>query len=178
MLRASVGLWGGLIVMLSCGEASAEARAPDLYGIDFTTPYDGEKTMIDVMVQEEMELSLHQVDTGLGGQGYLVETSDGGICELATVFHLPPGTLPSEAFDLLEDMRGDAEAKYGAPSETSGPQKRPSEYVWRAGHAGERLPAGVARLEISLGWIGGSPVAAVLKGNHDRCAGVTALALP
>lgn len=163
---------------LLAGEAAAQGRALDLYGIDFTAPYAGEKTVLDTMVADGVEVVLHEIDSGLGGQGYLVETTDGQICEFATVFPLEPGIEIPEALGLVQEMRAAAEAQYGAPSEATGPEDTPSEFTWQAGRGGERLPKGVAMLRIALGWAGDVPVVATLKANHQRCAGIMALGLP
>jgi hypothetical protein len=178
MLRVGSVICAGLWVALSGPGVAAQERTDLLYGIDFMAPYQGSKTPLDTRVMEGLEITLHEIDDRLGGQSYLVETGDGEICEFATILPLEPGITEAQAFDLVAEMQSAAREQYGTPSETSGPGGNVSDYIWRAGQDGARLPQGVATLKIALGWASGTPVVAFLKANHHRCEGISAIGLP
>lgn len=158
--------------------AAAQGGPQTLYGLDFTRPYVGPKEKVDTRMVENIEITLYQIDPGLGGQSYLVETAGGEICEFATVFPIEIGASDNEAFGLLEEMVAAAEDYYGLPSEVSGPEVMISEATWVAGEDGVALPPEVATLQLSLGWSAGAPVAVFLKASHKRCEGLSGLGLP
>ena len=179
MLRfLSIAISGALLIG-GGSEVAAQVRIDSLYGIDFTQPKPDEKLEIDTSRIDGATYILHQIDPGLGGDSYLVETEAGEICEFVTVFRLEDTITTQAAFALLEEMLEASEDLYGPPSEASGPEGAdPSQYTWLSGHDGERLPEGVAMMDLALGWSEGVPVAVLLKANHHQCEGVSAMGLP
>jgi hypothetical protein len=167
-----------MFAVVNVSIAISQGSSGGLYGIDFTRPYLGMKDEMDTRTVDGREFTLYRIDPGLGGQSYLVETSDGEICEFATILPVQAGSSAEDAFGLLGEMQGAAEDKYGAPSMTAGPDGNVSEVIWTSGEDEEGLPSGVASLELSLGWSDNTPVALFLKANHHRCEGLSALGLP